>query len=70
MTKHHGLEGLRTLDLNLQIEKTEALKKDDYQISLMAANIYILNNQIVIMQALVDIINEMQKPLTPTFGKC
>jgi len=69
MAKHNGLESLRTLELNLQIEKTEALKKDDYQISLMAANIYILNNQIVIMQALVDIINEMQKPKTPSLSK-
>lgn len=59
MTDHYGLEGLRTLDLNLRIEKTnEAL---ELEISLIQANNLIIKNQVIIMQALVDIINEMQK---------
>ncbi len=60
--KHHGLQGLRTLDLNLGIEKTGDLIKNSHGISLNGADTVILSNQLAIMQALVDIINEMQKP--------
>ena len=60
MEDHHGLEGLRTLDLNLRIEKTNKVLESG--ISLGQATGVILENQVILMQALVDIINEMQKP--------
>jgi DNA replication protein DnaC len=59
MKEHHRLEGLRTLDLSLRIDRTKKI------ITLNTSNIQldeILGNQLAIMQALIDIINEMQSP--------
>jgi len=64
--EHYGLEGLRTLDLNVAIKKTETLVKKHGGMGMNGSDMLIASNQAIIMQALVDIINEMQKPKIPT----
>jgi hypothetical protein len=58
--KDPHVEELKTYYLNLRIEKTKKIL--DLGVSLTPASFdVILENQIIIMQALVDMINEMQK---------